>query len=94
MERLNGMWGDDQVDLFWTKVTSKAGTFDVGEPALPRRRKAPIRCDDIDLYAVRRRLPGNNFDKEQIHVKQLLQLDANFDVVTVYGAMDIFHVKE
>ena len=45
------------------------------------------------IYAVRRRLLGNNFDKEQIRV-QLLLLDANFDVVTVYGAMDIFHVKE
>ena len=36
---------------------------------------------------------GNNFDKEQIRV-QLQLLDANFDVLTVYGAMDIFHVKE
>ena len=42
---------------------------------------------------MRRRLPGNNFDKEQIRV-QLQLLDANFDVVTVSGAMDIFHVKE
>ena len=33
-----------------------------------------------------------DFDKEQIHV-QLQLLDTNFDVVTVYGAMDIFHVK-
>ena len=89
METLNGIRGDEQVDLFWTKVTSKAGAVDVGEPALPRRRKAPIRFDDI--YAVRRRLPGNNFDKEQIRV-HLQLLDANFDVV--YGAMDIFHVKE
>ena len=48
---------------------------------------------DLMIYAVRRRLPGNNFDKEQIRV-QLQLLDANFDVVTVYGAMDIFHVKE
>ena len=47
---------------------------------------------DLIIYAVRRRLPGNNFDKEQIRV--LLQLlDANFYVLTVYGAMDIFHVK-
>ena len=37
---------------------------------------------DLMIYAVRRRLPGNNFDKEQIRV-QLLLLDANFDVVTV-----------
>ena len=34
------------VDLFLTKVTSKAGAVDVGEPALPRRRKTPIRFDD------------------------------------------------
>ena len=46
METLNGIRGDEQVDLFWTKVTSKAGAVDVGEPALPRRRKAPIRFDD------------------------------------------------
>ena len=44
------------------------------------------------IYAMRRRLPGNNFDKEQIRV-QLQLLDANFDVVTVYEAMDIFHLK-
>ena len=47
----------------------------------------------LAIYAVRRRLPGNNFDKEQIRV-QLQPLEAHFDVVTVYGAMDIFHVKE
>ena len=75
METLNGIRGDEQVDLFWTKVTSKSGAVDVGEPALPRRRKAPNRFDDI--YAVRRRLPGNNFDKEQIRV-QLQLLDANY----------------
>ena len=89
VETLNGIRGDEQVYLFWTKVTSKAGAVDVGEHALPsRRRKAPIRFD-----AVRRRLPGNNFDEEQIRV-QLQLLDANFDVVTVCGAMDIFHVKD
>ena len=65
VETLNGIRGDKQVDIFWTKVTSKAGAVDVGEPALPRRRKAPIQ---FDTYAVRRRLPGNNFDKEQIRV--------------------------
>ena len=32
--------------LLWTKVTSKAGAIDVGEPALSRRRKAPIPFDD------------------------------------------------
>ena len=41
---LNGIRGDEQVDIFWTKVTSKAGAVGVGEPALPRR-KAPIRFD-------------------------------------------------
>ena len=85
VEMLNGIRGDEQVDLFWTNVTSKAGAVDVGEPALPRR--SPF---DLMIYAVRRRLPGNNFDKEKICV-QLQLLDANFDVVTVYGAMDIFH---
>ena len=81
METLNGIRGDEKVDLFWTKVTSKAGAVDVGEPALPRRRKAPIRFDD---NAVRRRLPGNNFDREHIRV-QLQLLDANFDVVTIWS---------
>ena len=81
--------GNEQVDLFWTKVTSKAGAVDVGEPALPRRRKAPIRIDDI---CSAKETSRNNFDKEQIRVQ--LQLNANFDVVTVYGAMDIFHLNE
>ena len=35
----------------------------------------------------------SKFDKEQILV-QLQLLDANFDVVTAYRAMDIFHLKE
>ena len=34
----------------------------------------------------------SKFDKEQILV-QLQLFDANFDVVTSYGAMDIFHLK-
>ncbi len=84
VETLNGIRGDEQVDLFWTKVTSKAGAVDVGEPALP-----PF---DLMIYAVRRRLPGNNFDKEQIRA-QLQLLDANFDVVAAYEAMDIFPVE-
>ena len=45
--QMNIFRGDEQVDLFWTKVTSKAGPVGVGEPALPRRRKAPFRFDDI-----------------------------------------------
>ena len=47
VKTLNGIRGDEQVDLFWTNVTTKAGAVDVGEPALPRRRKAHIRFDDI-----------------------------------------------
>ena len=49
---------------------------------------------DLMIYAVRRRVPGNNFDKEQIRVQLQLHVGANSDVVTVYGAIDIFHVKE
>ena len=47
METLNGIRGDEQVNLFWTKVTSKVGAVDMGEPALPRIIKAPIRVDYI-----------------------------------------------
>ena len=82
VETFNGIRDDEDIDIFWTKVTSKAGAVDVGEPALPRRRKKPIRFDF--LYVVRRRLPGNNFDTEQIRV-QLQLLDANFDVVTIWS---------
>ena len=32
-----------KVYLFWTKITSKAESIYVGEPALPRRRNAPMR---------------------------------------------------
>ena len=39
--------GDEKLDLLWTKVTSKAGVIDVGEPALSRRRKTPMRFDDM-----------------------------------------------
>ena len=92
VETLNGIRGDEQVDLFWTKVISKAGAVDMGEPALYlEEEKRPF---DLMIYAVRRRLPWNNFDKEQIRV-QLQLLDANFDVVTVYGAIyGYLHVKE
>ena len=38
---------------------------------------------DLMIYAVRRRLPGNNFDKEQIRVQLQLHVGANFDVVIV-----------
>ena len=47
---------------------------------------------DLMIYAVRRRLPGNNFDNEQIRV-QLQLLDANFDVVTVYGAIYLSRMR-
>ena len=79
VETLNGIRGDEQVHLFWTKVTSKAGAVDVGEPALPVRRKAPIRFYDICCAKDTSR---KQFPKEQIRV-QLQLLDANFDVVTV-----------
>ena len=44
--------------------------------------KRPFDLMIIYMLCDRRRLPGNNFDKEQIRV-QLQLLDANFDVVTV-----------
>ena len=42
VETIKGIRGDVRLYLFWTKVTSKAGAIDVGKPALPRRRKAPM----------------------------------------------------
>ena len=33
-------------DLFWRKMISKVGAIDVSEPALPLRRKAPMRFDE------------------------------------------------
>ena len=42
-QRNPGRWA---LDIFWTKVTSKEGTIYVGEHALSRRRKAPMRFDD------------------------------------------------
>ena len=41
-----------QVYIFWTKMTSKAESIHVGEPALPRRRNAPMRfggglCEEL-----------------------------------------------
>ena len=56
VETLNGIRGDEKVDLFWIKVTSKAGAVDVDEPALHRRKKRPF---DLMIYAVRRRLYVN-----------------------------------
>ena len=64
VETLNGIRGDEQVDLFWTKVTTKAGAVDVGEHM--RYLEEEKRPFDLIIYAVRRWLPGNNFDKEQI----------------------------
>ena len=43
VETLKVIRGDEQLNIFWTKVTSKAGAINVGEPRLPRRRKLP--CD-------------------------------------------------
>ena len=46
VETLKGIMGEEQLYLFQTKETNKAGAIDVGEPALPRRRRAPMRYDD------------------------------------------------
>ena len=43
-------------DLFWTKVTSKAGAIDVGEPGLPWRRKTPVRFDDGLVWCKQQRI--------------------------------------
>ena len=37
VETLKGIRGDEQLYLFWTKVTSNAGDIDVGEPEEERR---------------------------------------------------------
>ena len=42
VETLKGIRGDEQLYLFQTTETSKAGAIAVGEPALPRRRRAPV----------------------------------------------------
>ncbi|XP_064391141.1 uncharacterized protein LOC135338984 [Halichondria panicea] len=36
---------DAQFTIFWQMVTTKQSEFDVEEPALPRRRRAPARLD-------------------------------------------------
>ena len=36
----------ESFDLFWLKVTKSGESLDVGEPQLPRQRKAPRRYDD------------------------------------------------
>ena len=46
VETLRGIRGDEQLFLFQTTETSKAGAIDVGEPALPLTRRAPMRFDD------------------------------------------------
>ena len=89
VETHNGIWGDEKVDLFWTKVTGKAGAVDVGEPALLRRRKTPIRFDYICCV-------------KETSRKQLRQRTNSRPIEAVgrqfrccdSGAMDIFHVKE
>ena len=59
VETLKGIRGDEELDLLQTKETSKAGAIDVGEPALLRRRRAPMRFDDR-LVEKGKRLHGNS----------------------------------
>ena len=42
---LASLRGDDQFDLFWTKVTTSADAAGVDEPVLPRSRKVPRRFE-------------------------------------------------
>ena len=46
VDTLKGIRDDEQLYPFWTTVTSKAGAIYVGEPALSRRRKGPMRFGD------------------------------------------------
>ena len=43
---LEKMRTDQNFDLFWTDVNSKAEALDVDEPTLSRRRRPPSRIDD------------------------------------------------
>ena len=43
---LEKMRNDQNFDLFWTDVNSKAEALDVDEPTLSRRRRPPTRIDD------------------------------------------------
>ena len=36
---------DRDAELFWQLVETEAGMHDVGDPALPRKRKAPARFE-------------------------------------------------
>ena len=46
VKTLKGILGDEQLYLFQTKGTSNAGAIDLGELALPRRKRAFMRFDD------------------------------------------------
>lgn len=37
---------DESFDLFWQKIEKARQSLEVGEPILPRKRKAPKRYDD------------------------------------------------
>ena len=65
----------------------------MGEPALPRRRKGPIRFDYICCVKETSRKQLRQRTNSRPTAAATL-LDANFDVVTVCGVMDIFHMKE
>ena len=38
---------DESFELFWTKVTNDAVDEEVGQPCLPRKRKAPTRFEAL-----------------------------------------------
>ena len=75
VETLKGIRGDEQLYLFCTKVTSKSGAIDVGEHALYRRRKAPMRCDD--------RLCEGDFTKTAKDLHRQKYIEAN-DTIVAY----------
>ena len=45
IETLRGLRTDSNFDLFWEKVDKARDQIDVGDPQLPRRRKAPRRYE-------------------------------------------------
>ena len=45
IETLRGLRTNSNFDLFWEKVDKPRDQIDVGDPQLPRRRKAPRRYE-------------------------------------------------
>jgi len=46
VQTLKSIRSGELFDLFWSKVSSRAETLDVGKPRLPCCRKVPKRIDD------------------------------------------------